>query len=108
MEYFSLLKRYLKVCVVSVIYSSHFQLYKMCHTLGFAYPSGSGLLKPCLCFLGDVRFRVETDVAGLGPPLYEQQSLVEVEISQGQRVVMETGRPPNSTQVGYIHALYIQ
>lgn len=48
---------------------------------------------------GAVRFRVESDTSGVGPPLYEHQTLAEAEIGQGQRVVMEQGPPPLSTEV---------
>ena len=51
---------------------------------------------------------METDtVSGLGPPLYENQTLVEAEIGQGQRVIVEDGNPPRLSQVtisnAYIH-----
>ena len=42
---------------------------------------------------------METDVAGLGPPLYQSTTLEEAEVTQGQRVVMEAGQPPLNTQV---------
>ncbi len=42
---------------------------------------------------------MESDDIELGPPLYEQQSLVEAEIKQGQKVIAEKGRPPLSSQV---------
>lgn len=53
--------------------------------------------------LGDVRFRVETDTCVLGPPLYEYQPLTEAEIVQGQKVIMEPGKPPQATQVQIFH-----
>ena len=38
-------------------------------------------------------------VSGLGPPLYENQTLVDAEIDQGKRVIMEEGRPLLHSQV---------
>ena len=49
----------------------------------------------------EVRFRVLSDMCGLGPPLYESQSLVEAELTQGQKVIMECGIPPLSSQVSW-------
>ena len=42
---------------------------------------------------------MESDDSGIGPPLYETQTLLEAEVGQGQKVIMECGRPPLSSQV---------
>ena len=47
-----------------------------------------------------MRFRVESDECEVGPPLYESQTLEEAGIGQGQKVILERGRPPFPSQVG--------
>jgi len=43
---------------------------------------------------------VESDECEVGPPLYESQTLVEAGVGQGQKVILEPGRPPLPSQVG--------
>ena len=49
--------------------------------------------------LGSFRLRVEHGLAGLGPPMYEDQTLLEADIAQGSKVIIEPGPVPLKSQV---------
>ncbi len=48
---------------------------------------------------GECRLRGDDDVTGIGPPLYESQTLTDAGISPGQRIILESGQAPTSNQV---------
>ncbi len=48
---------------------------------------------------GECRLRGDDDVNGMGPPLYESQTLTDAGISPGQRIILESGPAPTSNQV---------
>ncbi|XP_064401493.1 ubiquitin carboxyl-terminal hydrolase 40-like isoform X3 [Halichondria panicea] len=50
-------------------------------------------------FIGECRLRGDDDVTGIGPPLYESQTLTDAGISPGQRIILESGQAPTSNQV---------
>ena len=45
------------------------------------------------------RLRVSEDLAGMGPPLYEDQTLLEADIARGATLVLEPGPVPLRSQV---------
>ena len=45
------------------------------------------------------RLRFDDDNNGLGPPLYENQTLSDAGLVQGQRVIMEPGPAPQQSEV---------
>ena len=50
-------------------------------------------------FVGGGRLRVDDDSTGLGPPLYENQTLADSGMRQGYRVILEPGVAPLDSQV---------
>ncbi len=50
-------------------------------------------------YVGECRLRDDDDVNGMGPPLYESQTLTDAGISPGQRLILEPGQAPTSNQV---------
>ncbi len=59
----------------------------------------SFLLLPWFVYVGECRLRDDDDVNGMGPPLYESQTLTDAGISPGQRLILEPGQAPTSNQV---------
>ncbi len=58
---------------------------------------------------GGSRLRIDDDLQGLGPPLCEEQSLVDAGITQGCRVVLEKGVAPSTNEVTVnYHTWHIQ
>ena len=45
------------------------------------------------------RIRMEDDSKGLTPPVHEDQTLKEAGVKQNQKIVLEKGNPPSSTQI---------
>ena len=46
-------------------------------------------------------------MSGLGPPLYESQTISDAKIRTGDRMIMEHGKPPlnNQVQLVLVHAV---
>ncbi len=65
----------------------------------------------CVCIFvitpGGNRLRVDDDLHGIGPPLCEDQTLIEAGIIQGSRVILEKGTPPLSNEVYNTFVLYM-
>ena len=47
----------------------------------------------------ECRLHGDDDITGIGPPLYESQTLTDAGISPGQRIILESGQAPTSNQV---------
>ena len=52
------------------------------------------------------RLRLDNDQSGLGPPLYENQTLAEAGVERGQTVVVETGPAPLNSELPLLCALF--
>ena len=48
---------------------------------------------------GGCRLRIDDDMAGMGPPMYEDQTVSEAGITQGSKLVIEPGPVPHKSQV---------
>lgn len=53
----------------------------------------------CLVSSDSGRIRVDDESGGLGPPLYENQTLTEAGMGSGLRIVIEPGKAPLDSQV---------
>lgn len=50
-------------------------------------------------FIGGYRLRSEDNFAGIGPPMYEEQTLLEAGLTQGAKLIIEQGPTPLKSQV---------
>ena len=51
--------------------------------------------------------RIDDDSSGLGAPLHENQTVTEAGMTQGQRIVVEPGQAPLSSEVRLHHWLML-
>ena len=58
-------------------------------------------LFPDALTVGLCRLRVCDDLAGIGPPLFEDQTLSDAGLTQGQKLIIEPGPVPLKCQVSW-------